>query len=229
MDRDHLHNKVLREIIALIASGAYGVGDRLPAERTLCELFGVSRGTLRKALAGLEKLDVISIRHGSGAYVESLTPAHLPEKALPPNFDGVTIEDIVEARRAIELAALAAACEHVTAKQLKELEELVAGMAASVDDLPEFLRGDMEFHRTIVRAGGNRVLVTAFDAIYEYHRFSAVFTARREGEEGRALDCHTRLLEALKARDRAGALAVLGRHLDRVKDDALEESAKEIA
>jgi GntR family transcriptional regulator, hexuronate regulon transcriptional repressor len=229
MDRDHLHNRALREIIALIASGAYDVGERLPAERTLCAQFGVSRGTLRKALAGLEKLDVVSIRHGSGAYVESLTPAHLPEKALPPDFDGVTIEDIVEARRAIELAALDAACAHVTASQLKELEDLVADMAASVDDLPEFLRGDMEFHRAIVRAGGNRVLVTAFDAIYEYHRFSAVFTARQDGEEARALDCHTQLLAALKARNKAQARSVLSRHLDRVKDDVLQQSAKEIA
>ena len=105
MEKDQLHNKVIREILALIFSGAYGIGQRLPAERTLCKQFGVSRGTLRKALANLASMEVVSIKPTSGVYVENVSQANLPENVLPLDCGNVNLQDIIDARKAIELAA----------------------------------------------------------------------------------------------------------------------------
>jgi DNA-binding FadR family transcriptional regulator len=216
MQKEHLHNAIVREVIARVASGTYAPGHRLPAERELCREFDVARGTLRKALLQLRDLGVLRIKPNSGIHVQGLPKNKLSPAILPPDFGDVDLSDVIEARKAIEVAACAQATRRVTARQLGELRGLVEQMAASVDDLPAFLELDMAFHRAVVRASGNPVLRTAFDSIHDYHRFSAVYTSQREGDEREALDYHRRWLAALEKRDAAGGSRILSRHLDAV-------------
>lgn len=217
MDRDHLHNQIIREIIARVASGSYAAGQRLPAERSLCEEFAVARGTLRKALSTLEELGVLRIKPNSGIYVQGVSPGRLPRTFLPPGLDRVDLGDVVTARKAIELAALRQAVERITPQDLRILHELLDRMGQAIDDLPAFLELDLAFHQTLVRFSGNAVLATAFEAIYDYHRFSAVYTSQQEGEEAAALRFHKRLLEAIHTGDAKAACRVLERHLDDIK------------
>jgi DNA-binding FadR family transcriptional regulator len=217
MDRDHLHNKIIREIIARVASGSYAAGQRLPGERVLCEEFDVARGTLRKALSTLEELGVLRIKANSGIYVQGVSPARLPRTFLPRDFDRVDLEDVVTARKAIELSALRQAVDRITARDLESLHTLLDRMAGALDDLPRFLELDLAFHQALVRASGNVVLATAFEAIYDYHRFSAVYTSQQEGEEEQALRFHERLIGAIEKRDVRAACRVLERHLDDIQ------------
>lgn len=217
MDKEHLPSKIVREIIAMLASGAYASGDRLPAERLLCQQFSVSRGTLRKALANLDSLGVVEIRPNSGIYVKSIAQAKIPQTLLPPNFEQVNLADIIEARKAIELAAVDSACLRITREQCRGLEDMVVQMKLAVTNLPDFLKLDMEFHQGIVRASGNVVLVTAFEAIYEYHKFSSVYTSQQEGEEHEALEYHERILHSLKNHDVRGCRQMLSEHLEAIK------------
>ena len=71
MNREPLDNAVLREIIALIASGAYSQGQRLPAERELATQLGVTRPTLREVLQRLARDGWIEIRHGRSTRVRN--------------------------------------------------------------------------------------------------------------------------------------------------------------
>jgi GntR family transcriptional regulator, transcriptional repressor for pyruvate dehydrogenase complex len=214
MDKERLHNKIVREILARVAGGQYREGRRLPSERSLCGEFEVARGTLRKALATLEELGVVSIKANSGVYVRGLAGARLPQSVLPPDFDHVDLCDIIDARKAIETAAFQQAARRITGPQLRKIGELVERMSEAVDDLAAFLELDLAFHQGIVRASGNAVLGTAFDAIYQYHRFSAVYTSQREGDEREALNCHRRLLKALEKRDSKTGCRILAEHLD---------------
>ena len=217
MDKEHLHNKIAKEIIALIASGTYARDERLPAERTLCLKFDVSRGTLRKALAKLEELRVIKIKPNSGIYVENPSPEGMPRTFLPPEFENASMGDIIEARKAIELAAVDQACTRLRKSDIHTLESLLGRMQASIEDLPRFLQADMEFHQQMVRASGNVVLLTAFMAIYEYHRFSSVFTSQHEGEEEAAHDYHQKLLAALVRKNATEAKRILKQHLEHIE------------
>jgi len=160
MDRELLHAKVVREIISLIASGRYSQGKKLPAERKLCEKFDISRGTLRKALANLEKMGAIKIMPQSGAYVQKFSHKKLPRKVLPVDFNGVSLSDIIVARKAIELAAIEIASERITKKEISGLERIVENMEKSLDKLPDFLKYDMKFHESIVKAVQDLVLIT---------------------------------------------------------------------
>ena len=218
MQKQSLSNQAMREIISMIADGSYGVGERLPAERALCEHLGISRGTLRKALEGLEKLGVVSIRANSGVYVNSLADAKLTQRFLPPEFDSVRLEDIIRVRKAIEIPACCLACERIDDRSLDNLEDLVGQMEEAIeDDLASFLKHDMLFHQAIVNASQNPVLARAFEAIYEYHRFSSVFTSQRQGEERIASDYHTHLVAALRKRDASLCQRIMSEHLDHMQ------------
>ena len=228
MEKEQLHNKVIREILALIFSSTYAVGQRLPAERTLCKQFGVSRGTLRKALANLASMKVVSIRPNAGVYVENISGVKLSKDVLPIDFGNVNLQDIIDARKAIELAAIERACERITHKHRKKLANLLDEMIYAIDDLPKFLRLDMQFHQALVQASGNVVLITAFKAIYEYHRFSSVFTSQHEGEEELALDYHSKLLAALEKGNAKASHRILANHLDYMRKYSLTARRKAV-
>jgi len=217
MNKELLHAKAVREIISLIASGQYQQGKKLPAERNLCEQFGISRGTLRKALTDLEEMGAIKIRPQSGAFVQKFSHKKLPSKVLPVDFNGVSLSDIFVARRAIELAAIEIASERITKKEITGLERLVKNMEKSLDKLPDFLKYDMCFHESIVKACRNPVLITAFDSISEYHKYSQVYSSYYDNCEDEALKYHKKILKALTKSDSKSSVKMLGEHFDNMK------------
>jgi len=220
MDRELLGIKVVRKVISLVSTGVYKPGHKLPAERILCDKLDVSRGTLRQGLADLQRLGVIKIVARSGIYIRKYSDKNLPKKVLPPNFKNVSLGDIVNARKMIEIPALKLACENSTRKEIKVLGNLIVKMERAVDNLPEFLRYDMLFHQAIVAASKNLVLVTAFESISEYLKYSQVYTSVHEGEENIALKFHKKMFLAIMNRQSKKGTKVLERHLNEILDTA---------
>ncbi|GGV45204.1 hypothetical protein GCM10010495_73450 [Kitasatospora herbaricolor] len=68
---------VLNQLTALMGVDRLGIGDPFPSEKSLCELTGASRGTVRRALAQLEGAGVLEARHGKGRHVRALPTEHL--------------------------------------------------------------------------------------------------------------------------------------------------------
>lgn len=62
------HRQLQLALAELVAS-ELSPGERLPSERQLLARFGVSRATVRHAIAALERDGVVERRHGSGTYV----------------------------------------------------------------------------------------------------------------------------------------------------------------
>ncbi len=217
MQKELLRNMIVKEIISMISSGVYKDGDRLPAERKLCQQFHVSRGTIRQALNDMEQLGILRVKIGSGAYVQSVPEHKIPTHYFPPDFQQTSLEDILLARKTIELAAVELACQNITPSQRKQLKAMIEAMHKSLKHLPDFLRYDMEFHQTLIEASGNRVLVTAFQAIYEYQKYSMILTSRQQGDEMRALEMHQKIYDALAAQDAEQCKNLIASHLDHMK------------
>jgi GntR family transcriptional repressor for pyruvate dehydrogenase complex len=216
MDKDSLKKKVVKKIIALIASGQYADSQPLPAERKLAADIGVSRGTLRKALEELAELGLVEIRQGSGAYVRHSSFSDVPEELLPAGVAKVSAGDMMVARKAIELAAIETAVERMSDEQVRHLQMLVSDMAYHCDDLAEFLSLDIAFHRYLVECSGNPVLLAAYDAIEEYHRYLQVISTQNEHCEQLTLTSHLRIAAGIARRDTASAREALDAHLDSV-------------
>lgn len=66
--------RALRLLRHKLSGGEWQAGDKLPSEPALAETLGVSRNSVRSALAHLDNEGIISRRHGSGTYVNSVRP-----------------------------------------------------------------------------------------------------------------------------------------------------------
>jgi hypothetical protein len=92
VDRQTATQRIIARLKELIASGEFAPGERLPPERALAEMLGVSRPSLREALQALAALRLIEIRHGDGVYVTSLdtgaAAGDLPGNAFHLRNDG---------------------------------------------------------------------------------------------------------------------------------------------
>ena len=80
-------------------------GEKLPTEHELCEMFGVSRTALREALQMLGAKGLISVKKGSGIYIEDYSPQNVIQPMrlyLELNFDKSYILQLIEVRKIIE-------------------------------------------------------------------------------------------------------------------------------
>ncbi|MCD6174677.1 MAG: FadR family transcriptional regulator [Planctomycetes bacterium] len=214
MDKELLHKKAVREIISLVASGEFKEGKKLPAERNLCERLGISRGTLRKTLADLEKMGVAKIKPQSGAYIQNFSYNKLPKQILPVDCENTSMEDVLVARKAIEVAAIELACKRITKAELKIFDQYIKAMEEKIEQLPEYLSYDIKFHEQIVKSSRNTALITAFEAISEYHKYSQVFSSGYKECEKDALKCHKKILKAISDRDQKRCVRLLKTHLE---------------
>ena len=172
---------IRREDVADIESGAHRVfaalrerllagelkaGDRLPAERELALSLGVSRPILREALRSLAVLGFLEIRQGSGAYVRQPDIASVGEfltfcMAQQPDM----LDDVIQARIAIECQAIRLACEQANEGDLQRIAESLTMLTQTLDDPELGGKADYDFHLGIVRASRSAALMTLYRAI----------------------------------------------------------------
>src|SRR3954470_12088201 len=106
--RSSAATEAIRAIQEMIVDGRLAPGQRLPAERELSEMLGISRPTLRETIRSLVSLNILESRHGSGTYVAALDPATLLEPLqFVMSLRGRTLDELFEARLLIEPALAA--------------------------------------------------------------------------------------------------------------------------
>src|SRR5579859_6723316 len=110
VESQRLYRQIAGQLSALIASGEFPPGARLPSERELAVQLGVSRPSVREALIALEVEGKVEIRVGAGVFV-SENPSKRPAAALATEVEGEGPFELLRARMTVEgeTAALAAA------------------------------------------------------------------------------------------------------------------------
>lgn len=149
-----------------LLSGQLKAGDRLLGERELAATLGVSRPVLREALRCLAMLGLLDIRHGRGAYVRSADASVLGQAltlCLAP--EPRILEDVLQARIAIECQAIRLACERGSERDLQAIAGRLDDLVGSLDDPQEGGAADYAFHLAIVRASGSSALMKIYEAI----------------------------------------------------------------
>src|SRR5215813_2214111 len=152
----------------LISEGSLAPGHRLPAERELAEMFGVSRSSLRQALKVLEIMGVISQRVGDGTYLNTAAPSILAE---PMEFlillDGLSFHELMEARLIVEPELAARAAARAAPEDLFFFRQATTEMGDNQRDPARFTEYDLLFHKTIFRIAGNRVCTLMFTVVHQ--------------------------------------------------------------
>jgi GntR family transcriptional regulator, transcriptional repressor for pyruvate dehydrogenase complex len=219
--------QVVTHVRTLIERGALKPGDRLPAERDLASLIGVSRPTVRAGLRALSAMGVVRSRHGSGTFIPS-GPPQLGSEPLSflAALHGFTREEMYEARRLLEVGAAGLAATRATQEQLATLAEEVASLFASMNDPQGFLRHDISFHRAVAAASGNPIVGTLVEMVSELYYGRRRETATRATEQNLrdSSELHRRIYQAIRSGDAAGASAAMNEHLQKSSAYQAEES-----
>ena len=160
-----LLRKIVDQVKQNIASGNLKKGDKLPSERQMSEMFGLSRATIREAIKALNTLGIIECSHGSGNYISSNLSNSLTEPlSIMFMLEGGHPGHTLELRRAIEFAAAGSAARNIEETKLARLRALCDCIEASTDE-NEKARYDFQFHREIARASGNPLLIVLLNAV----------------------------------------------------------------
>ena len=149
----------MTRLIDLIRSGKLGPGDRLPPQRQLTGMLGLSYTIVREALRGLAAMGLIEIHHGQGVFVKSVSPEMLIEpEALFFLLEKEALTQAIEVRRILEVECIGLAAERATEEDLAKLRESLEAMKqAAPGPLP--LAHSPAFHLALAEASHNQVLV----------------------------------------------------------------------
>jgi DNA-binding FadR family transcriptional regulator len=214
------------QITRLIVSGALKPGEKLPAERQLIELLGVSRPTLREGIAALTAMGILEARQGAGTFVSDLDPARIVEPlVLIVNLNSEVLRELFDVRRILESGAIQIAAEHIVDDELAELHRLLSELRAARGSLKRFMKLDIEFHRTIHRASHNELLIALLESVGHLARESRAVTSQRPTVRTQAHRDHVQIVKALEARDPLAAREAMLAHLDHMRnalDSALD-------
>ena len=149
------------QIVTAIALGQFVPGQRLPAERELAESLGVSRATVRDALARVVAMDLLDVRRGraGGAYVRSpwgTTSAEAVRAFLEPQW--AALEDVMDMRHLVEALVARTAAERRTPDDVRAVRRALDDYRRA-DDLQSAQAADLALHHAVARAAHNERLL----------------------------------------------------------------------
>ncbi len=211
-------SQIAEQIRTSILAGEFAPGEKLPPERELAEMFGVSRPSVREALNMLAASGLVMSYQGGGTVVISLVES----VAGNPLTELIRVQqeralDVIEVRKGMESWTAYYAAERALPEDLRRLEEIVDGMRRNLDGLKHSEDLDANFHIVIARATHNIVwlhmMQSLFDAMKEFQQsvWRAVYLT---SEDHHLLYAHHRtIFERIKARDPEGARDAMGIHL----------------
>lgn len=233
-----------RELAQRIVAHSFRVGlghdGKLPTERQLAQDLGVTRSSIRYALALLQAQGRLSREVGRGTYLRAVPDGAVPDGGVPdgrvpdgavPGGSSYALAsgpaatfgpaDVMMVRRLLEPPAMPLAVAWATATDFAVIDRCLAG-GDDAATYEEFEAWDLALHRSIIAATHSPMLVTLYASI-ELARHGRVWgdLKRRSASAERRLQYqadHHQIVAALKARDQEAAVKAMRTHLARVSD-----------
>ena len=200
-----ISKQIAEQLRAAIVDGRFKIGERLPTEDELAQRYGVSRPSVREALKRLAAQNLVRARRGptGGNFVVEPSFSDLAESlsgaaTLLVGMGALDIEEIIEARRALQGSCMGLAVSHAQAKHIEQLELTLARQQDPDISDEAFCQADVAFHRALVDATDNGmlrfVMYTIIEALIPVTNM--VVTVVRE--RGDIISLHRQMLDHLK-------------------------------
>jgi len=210
--------QIAEQIRSSILSGEFNPGDKLPPERELAEMFGVSRPSVREALNILSSAGLVMSYQGGGTVVQSLvetTGGNTLSELIRSEQERAL--DVIEVRKGMESWTAFYAAERALPEDIRRMEEIIGGMERNLDGLKPSEDLDANLHIVIARATHNIVwlhlMQSLFDAMKEFQQtvWRAVYLTSEDHHL--LFSHHRRIFQAIKAKDAEAAREAMIAHL----------------
>jgi GntR family transcriptional regulator, transcriptional repressor for pyruvate dehydrogenase complex len=222
--QDKLSQQVADQIEVLYREGKITAGQRLPAERELCDQFGVSRTVIREAINILVAKGLLISQSGSGTYVQEIGQDNIRD-ALSLFFQIQNDEEMInyafELRSTLEVQIARIAAQRRTDKNLEELEVITERMGAKTGNPKEFSSLDIQFHLALTKATQNPFFEMFLDPYF--HNIEKLIDKSNlvPGRAAKTTDSHRLILDAVRAGNGDSAAHAMQDHLNSFRDISL--------
>jgi DNA-binding FadR family transcriptional regulator len=210
--------QVRDQLMSAIERGVYPPGTFLPSERVLCETLGVSRVSVREAIAGLDAMNLITVQHGKGALVRDDAGNAIADsfgRYLGEHRDELL--ELLRVRQALDGLAAEGAARTATKESATDLQRLndlfVKASQGPAPDLVELARCDVAFHLAIASASGGTLLPRMLGELNEVLSESRHATLSRRGQLAASARQHQAIVDAIALGDEKAAQQAARRHM----------------
>lgn len=221
-------SEVLKRITESIKDGDIKPGEKLPTEVELMKMLGVGRNSVREAIKMLGALGVLEIRRGSGTYIATKVTSDIFNPMLfSIILEPKTSEDLYELRVMFESMVLFTVIDKATPEDIEGLNSLLDHtrrlFKEGNKDLERFVMLDMEFHKKLVKATRNPLIIRIYDTIIElFHNYIKKSLAQKNGIP-RSLKNHYEIIRLIESKNKAKVFEIVEQTLLEWKNKWEEE------
>jgi len=162
-----LYQQVIQQIKNMIYNKTLAKGDKLPSERDMAAMFGVSRTAIREALRSLEMLGLTESRQGEGTFI-ALSFAE--SKMFQPLSLFFMLEDntmeLLDVRAMLEIECAGLAADSITPQELEEIDKY-RQLLMGIDEGTITEEADHIYHSLIAKSSHNTLLYYMYSSINE--------------------------------------------------------------
>ena len=227
--RTSLAEQVAGEIQKTVLGKGLKPGSRIPSERRLAELMGVSRIVVREALKMLGERGLVEVQTGKGTFVSEMKPSSIAGALeIYLQQQEVGVRQLQEVRRVLETAIVIRAAERATPADLKLMQEALDGHRKAIERMEvrglddeafeAFVYADLGFHYAIALASQNPLFVllvsSLSDLMVEIRRAASPHLRAIKT----ALEVHQEIYAAIEAKDPNAARGYMVQHLDQIEE-----------
>jgi GntR family transcriptional repressor for pyruvate dehydrogenase complex len=223
-----ISEEIVEQIKKLIAKGELKPGDRIPSERDLATMLGVSRPSVREAIMVLDAMGFLESRQGGGTFVRALTETSIadPLAILVEQRDPELLRALVEVRMGLESWSAYLAAQRATDAEIAELRRLFDIMEAQATNGGWDPDVDARFHYAITAATHNSLQMHVLNSVHTLFHATiqvALMEFYRQQDTIQALrDQHAEVLTAIAAHDPELAREKMMIHLTMVEKKMTE-------
>lgn len=211
----NLSELVVEKIIGLIDEGKLKPGDKLPAENTLAEQLGVSRGVLREALIILQFQGFITRKPKDGTYIRSLQEINKENNSMTALMKKATYNDFIEVREALEIRTVELAIDRAKDEDIEEIKEFINSINLDNDS---YNLMDYNFHLKIAELSHNNLLINFIDNYYGLIEELGQISNKNRERKLEIIEEHKNIIEAISLRDKDLAVKAIKHHLRKIKE-----------
>lgn len=215
LNRHSRTDQIVEEIKAAVLSGRIKTGDKLPPERELATIFGVSRTSVRESVKILNTYGLIKSVQGDGIYVTD----QFSENVLDFLGHGscLTAENytlLYQARLVMETGSLMAALDTIEESDIQKLEAIIRELVVETD-IEKLGVLDANFHITLIEVSRNPILSSLYRILYKVLTNGAkAGVSLYPGAKKMVVTGHTRIVAAIKAKSKTRCYHAIVDHLD---------------
>ena len=213
LPRPALYQLIVEQIREAIARGQLRPGQRLPTERELARRFGVSRVTVRQALAALKAVGLLESRVGDGTYLRGAQELYVSRLAEALRSEAAGLLEPLEVRRALEPYTARLAALRRSEEELAELERLLRLQEQRLAEGLPIGAEDRAFHHAVAQAARNRLLLALHQVLRDIVDEGRARSLQTPEGARRSYLGHVRILDAIRRGDGDAAYAAMLEHL----------------